>query len=79
MDTTPNTRSAVAAEVRASLGRAGRSAAWLAQSAGISRAALSRKLRGDVSFTVEELVLVALALGVEPDTFLPRPDATAAA
>lgn len=67
-----NTRSAIAAEVRAALARKGQSAAWLAVEAGISKAALSRKLRGEVSFTVEELVLVADALDVEPDALLPR-------
>lgn len=67
-----NTRSAIAAEARAALARKGQSAAWLAEDAGISKAALSRKLRGEVSFTVEELVLVAEALAVEPDALLPR-------
>ena len=68
---TTDTRSAVAAEVRASLARKGETAAWLSESAGISKTALSRKLRGDVSFTVEEVVAVADALGIDADTLLP--------
>lgn len=71
------TRSAIAAEVRAALARKGQSAAWLAEEAGISKAALSRKLRGDVSFTVEELVLVAIALAIEPEVLLPRAEVAA--
>ena len=70
---TTDTRSAVAAEVRASLARKGETAAWLSESAGISKTALSRKLRGDVSFTAEELLSVADALGIDDvDTLLPR-------
>lgn len=64
--TTEDTRRAVAAEVRASLARDGRSATWLATEADISKTALSRKLRGDTSFTVEELVAVAIALNIDP-------------
>ena len=64
--TPTDTRSAVAAEVRASLARAGQTASWLAEHAQISKQALSRKLRGDTSFTVEELVAVSVALDVDP-------------
>lgn len=72
-----DTRSVVAAEVRASLARKGESAAWLAEATGISKAALSRKLRGDTSFTVEEVVAVAVALSVDPVILLPAAEVAA--
>lgn len=66
-----DTRSAVAAEMRAALARAGRTASWLAERTQISKQALSRKLRGDTSFTVEELVSASVALDVDPSTLVP--------
>lgn len=73
----PNYRPAVAAEVRASLAREGRTAASLAYEAGISRGALSRKLNAEVSFTVEELLTVADALNVTPGSLLATTQPTA--
>ena len=74
-----NARSAIAAEARAALARQGQSAAWLAEEAGISKAALSRKLRGEVSIYVDELVLIAIALELDPSDLLPRVSQAAAA
>ncbi|MGC4154818.1 MAG: helix-turn-helix transcriptional regulator [Propionicimonas sp.] len=66
-------REAVAAEVRAALARDGRKAARLAEEAGISPAALSRKLRGLTPFYVEELLNIADALNIDPaPLFVPR-------
>ena len=70
-------REAIAAEVRASLARANRPAAWLADRAGISKTALSLKLKAQRSFTVEELLSVADALGIDADTLLPAGRAAA--
>lgn len=63
-------RNAVAAEVRAALARDGRTAESLATDAGISRGALSRKMRGLVPFTVEELLSVAAALNIAPGSLI---------
>jgi len=63
-------RQAVAAEVRAALGRDGRSNAQLAAAAGMSTAALSRKLRALNSFHVEELLAIADALQVDAGRFV---------
>ena len=54
----------VAAEVRAHLARKRLSQVDFAAAVGISRAALSRKLAGDVPFTFGELVRVADHMGV---------------
>lgn len=64
------TRQAVAAEVRASLGRKGWSQADLAEASGVSTASLSRKMRAERSFTVEELVAIAAALDIEAGRLL---------
>src|SRR5699024_9218076 len=69
MNTAPNhpdnLRAAVAAEVRAAIARDGRTSAEVARAADISRASLSRKMRCQASFTVDELVRIAGALGIE--------------
>lgn len=54
----------IPAELRATLAREQRSQRWLAEKSGISPAALSRKMRGDTSFTLDELLSVTHALGV---------------
>ncbi len=54
----------LAGELRAALGREQRSQRWLSEKTGISPTALGRKLRGDTSFTIDELLDVAHALGV---------------
>ena len=63
-------REAVAAEIRAALARDGRSAAELAASTDISPSALSRKLRGQVPFWTEEVLIIAAELHVEPGSLL---------
>ena len=54
----------LAAEMRAALAREQRSQAWLAEKAQISTSALARKLRGETSFTIEELIRCSRALGL---------------
>ena len=76
MEHTDPAREAIAAEVRASLARANQPASWLADRAGISKTALSLKLKAQRSFTVEELLSVADALGTDADTLLPRGEAS---
>ena len=71
-------REAIAAEVRASLARANQPASWLADRAGISKTALSLKLKAQRSFTVEELLSVADALGIDADMLLPNPNSAVA-
>lgn len=58
-------RKVIAGEVRAHLGREQISKAELARTASISTTSIHRKLKGDVSFTVEELLRVEKALGLE--------------
>ena len=69
--TTKEARDYVAAEARAALARDGRSASQLAVDSGIPRSSLSKKLRGLVSFSVEEVLSISSALGVQPGSLLP--------
>lgn len=64
------TRQAVAAEVRAAQGRKGWTQAELAAASGVSTASLSRKMRGQRSFTVEEMVAIATALDIDAGALL---------
>lgn len=64
------TRRYIAGEVRAALARDGRSGAQLSKDAGVAPSALHRKLKGITSFTVEEIVSVAVALDVDPASFV---------
>lgn len=70
-------RIALAAEVRAAIARDGRKQVEVARAAGISSAALSRKLNCETKFYTEELVALADALGVDAGDLitlsLPRP------
>ena len=66
-------REAIAAEVRAALGRDGRKPAALARATGISTSALSRKLKAQAPFWTEELVQIALALNADPGAFVAVP------
>lgn len=77
--TTTETREYIAGEARAALARDGRTAARLASDTGIPRSSLSKKLRGQVSFTTEEVVAICLALGVDPAALLPPSASQAAA
>ena len=69
--TTKEARDYVAAEARAALARDGRSASQLAADSGIPRSSLSKKLRGLVSFSVEEVLLIARALSIPASALLP--------
>lgn len=71
-------RSAIAGEVRAAVARAGVSARSLAIEVEMSPASLSRKLRGDVSFSVEELIAIANHLGISITALIPRTVSAAA-
>lgn len=73
MDTNQN-RKLIAGEVRAARARVNISVVDLATASSISISALRRKLNGETSFTVEELISVASALGVAVGDFIP--DAT---
>lgn len=64
-------RQAVAAEVRAQLGRKNMSKAELAKRTGLSPQSISRKLDGERAISVEELVLIAKALEVSASALLP--------
>lgn len=79
MTSTQQSRQAVAAEVRAALARAGRRQADLAREVGISRAALSRKMRGEGAFYVEEIVAIADALGIDAGRLVATATAATAA
>lgn len=71
MNKPTNHRAAVAAELRAALARDGRTASALATDAGISRGALSRKMRGESAVTIDELLSIASALGIPPGALVP--------
>lgn len=71
-------RSAIAGEVRAAVAREGVSARSLAREVEMSPASLSRKLRGDVSFSVEELIAIANFLDVSVTSLIPRAESAAA-
>jgi len=73
------TREYVAAETRAALARDGRSAMQLATDTGISKSSLSKKMRGQVPFYVEEIVDIAVALGIDPSALVPSTTSQAAA
>ena len=60
----------VAADVRAELARANVSRPEAARRLGMSREALYRRLRGEVSFTVAELEVLAELVGVPVTSFM---------
>jgi transcriptional regulator with XRE-family HTH domain len=68
---TRTARGRVAAEVRASISRAGLRASDVATKTGINDSTLSRKLLGKASFSVDELDKIASALEIEMRTFFP--------
>lgn len=72
-------RRAIAAEVRAEMGRQNKSLRDLADALNLSHQSLAVRVRGDVAFRIEELVLLASALGVDVDTFVRLPAAADAA
>lgn len=65
-------RMRVADEVRACIARRGISRAEVERGIGLSQSALSRKLRGENAFTVDELLSLSMVLDVEPAEFFPR-------
>lgn len=60
----------VAEEVRAQLARARMTQTQLAEILGLPQSAVSNRLRGKVPFSVDDLEVVAGALGVHPATLL---------
>jgi transcriptional regulator with XRE-family HTH domain len=64
-------RHAIAAEVRAEIGRQGKTGRELAELTGLGRDGTAARLRGDMPFRAEELVLIADVLGVSAEQFVP--------
>lgn len=62
----------VAASVRAELARANRTQQTLAAHLHLSQPAVSRRLSGDVSFSIDELVSIAEYLSVDVTLFVPQ-------
>lgn len=60
----------VAAEVRANMARARMTQTDLADVLGLTQSVVSKRLRGKIAFSVDELEKVADALGVHPATLL---------
>lgn len=65
-------RKRVADEVRACIARRGKSRAEIEAAIVISQSALSRKLRGENAFTVDEILGLAHVLDVEASAFFPQ-------
>lgn len=61
---------ALAAEIRACLGRANITQAALASAIGIGSGTMSRKLAGRYAFDTDELTRIAAHLGVSPSSLL---------
>lgn len=72
-------RRAIAAEVRAEMARQNKSLRDLADDLNLSHQSLALRVRGDVAFRGDELVLLASALGVPADQFIRVPAAADAA
>lgn len=70
-------RNEIAAEMRAAVSRSGVSRRDLAERVGMVPDTLYRKLRAERSFTIEELLDLAAALGVAPSALLPRTEVAA--
>lgn len=60
----------VAAEVRANMARARMTQTDLALALGLTQSAVSKRLRGKIAFSVDELEKIADVLGVHPATLL---------
>lgn len=72
-------RSAVTAELRAEMGRQQKSKTNLSKKTGIPPRSLARRLSGDGPLDIEDLALIAGALGKNPAEFLPAGAATGSA
>lgn len=64
-----STHEAVAAEVRAALARSQIRQGEVAEALSLSRASVSRRLKGERPFTVPELLVVADLVGVNASEF----------
>ena len=67
-----DTRSVIAATVRAELARANVSGSQMAQRIGVAESSFSRRATGEVSFSAEEILAIATELGIPSATFLER-------
>jgi transcriptional regulator with XRE-family HTH domain len=63
-------RRAIAAEVRAEMARQNKSLRDLAETLNLSHQSLALRVRGDMAFRGDELVLLAGALGVKTEQFV---------
>lgn len=68
---------AIADEVRAAMARRHVTQTQLAEALGISRQAVSDRLRGRTPFTVRDLLVAARVLRVSPWHLIPQPAAAA--
>jgi transcriptional regulator with XRE-family HTH domain len=66
-----NESAAIGAEIRAHLGRQGKSLRWLAAAMGVNNTTLSRRVRGDRGFTIDEMTHIARLLGVKVTDLMP--------
>jgi transcriptional regulator with XRE-family HTH domain len=71
-------REAVASEVRALMGRFQVSQTALGQAIGVGQSGLSRRLRGDIPFDVDDLYAIAAYFGVPINSVVPSDGAGAA-
>lgn len=69
---TPTVTRTVGDEIRAEIARQRKSARLLAPELGKSHTWLARRLRGETPLSVEDVVLIARALDVDPMPFLER-------
>lgn len=71
-------RQAIAAEVRAEMARQSRSFSDMGTVLGMSRQSMHLRLKGEVPFRVEELILLAAELRVPVEQFMPTTETTPA-
>lgn len=67
----------VAANVRAELARAGISQSTIADSLGITKSGVSRRMQGRISFRVSELCAIADLIGIPVHVLLAKDNAAA--
>jgi transcriptional regulator with XRE-family HTH domain len=65
-----------AAEVRAEMARQRKTGVGLAEALGLSQQTVSRRLTGQITFSLDELDRVAVWLGVDVLTFFPEREAS---
>jgi transcriptional regulator with XRE-family HTH domain len=71
MTTKTETDSLIAERLREAMKTQERSVAWVARKSGMSERRIARRLKGEVSFTVDELATIADALGLHEASFMP--------